>query len=96
MSIEPGDRVGCTYAGKDLEGTYITERDGKAVIKLDSGYNIGIDAGLLERLDTQAPKPASPRKIGQDESLPPLSIVSTGGTIASKIDYRTEIGRAHV
>lgn len=89
MSIEPGDRVGCTYAGKDLEGTYITERDGKAVIKLDSGYNIGIDAGLLERLDTQAPKPASPRKIGQDESLPPLSIVSTGGTIASKIDYRT-------
>jgi glutamyl-tRNA(Gln) amidotransferase subunit D len=87
--IEPGDRVGCTYAGKELEGFYITERDGKAVIKLSSGYNLGIDAGILKKLETQAPKPHSPKKIEQDGSLPQLSIVSTGGTIASKIDYRT-------
>lgn len=89
MSIEPGDRVKCTYAGKELEGFFITERDGKAVIKLDSGYNIGIDAGLMKRLEAQAPKPPAAKKIEQDESLPQLSIVSTGGTIASKIDYRT-------
>ena len=89
MSMEPGDRVLCTYAGKELEGFFITERGGKAVIKLDSGYNIGIDAGLMKRLATQAPKPPEPRTIDQDDSLPLLSIVSTGVTIASKIDYRT-------
>lgn len=89
MNMEPGERVQCNYAGKELEGIFITERDGKAVIKLDSGYNIGIEAGLLNKLDTQAQKPPAPKKIEQDESLPQLSIVSTGGTIASKIDYRT-------
>ncbi|MBN1431418.1 MAG: Glu-tRNA(Gln) amidotransferase subunit GatD [Methanomicrobiaceae archaeon] len=89
MSIKSGDRVSCSYAGSELEGFFITERDGKAVIKLDSGYNVGIDAGLMKKLETQAPKPPVPVKIEQDESLPPLSIVSTGGTIASKIDYRT-------
>ena len=89
MNIESGDRIRCSYAGSEFEGFYITERDGKAVIKLDSGYNIGIDAGLMKKLETQAPKPPAPKKVQQDESLPPLSIVSTGGTIASKIDYRT-------
>ena len=89
MNIQSGDRISCTYAGLELEGFFITERDGKAVIKLDSGYNIGIDAGLMKKLETHAPKPPAPKKIEQDESLPPLSIVSTGGTIASRIDYRT-------
>jgi len=89
LNIEPGDRVQCTYAGKEFEGFFITEREGKAVIKLGSGYNIGIDAGLMKRLETQAPKPPAPKTIEQDDSLPQLSIVSTGGTIASKIDYRT-------
>lgn len=89
MSIKPGDRVRCTYAGSTPEGFFITERSGKAVIKLDSGYNIGIDAGLVKRIETQAPKPPSPKRIEQDDKLPLLSIVSTGGTIASRIDYRT-------
>ena len=30
-----------------------------------------------------------PVRVTQDENLPQLSIVSTGGTIASRIDYRT-------
>ncbi|MBP1929908.1 glutamyl-tRNA(Gln) amidotransferase subunit D [Methanolinea mesophila] len=77
------------FAGKSLAGTYITERDGMAVIKLDSGYNMGVPfpaCTLVEHL------PAAPVKgpaVAQDPSLPPLSIVSTGGTIASRIDYRT-------
>lgn len=84
-----GDRVRCMFAGKSLAGTYITERDGMAVIKLDSGYNMGVPfpaCTLVEHL------PAAPVKgpaVAQDPSLPPLSIVSTGGTIASRIDYRT-------
>ncbi len=63
------------------------------VLKLSSGYNIGIaieetTAELLEKGD----KP----KIGYDETEIPkdenkqdISIVSTGGTVSSVIDYRT-------
>jgi glutamyl-tRNA(Gln) amidotransferase subunit D len=60
-----------------------------AVIKLDSGYNIGVslsEISLLKRAEVASPPPVS---VIQDENLPQLSIVSTGGTIASRIDYRT-------
>ena len=67
--------------------------DGYLVIKLSSGYNIGVsikdtNAELIEKRD----KP----KIGYDESEIPhddakqnISIISTGGTVSSVIDYRT-------
>ena len=67
--------------------------DGYLVIKLSSGYNIGVaidntTAELIEKGD----KP----KIGYDEEEIPtdpskqnISIVSTGGTVSSVIDYRT-------
>ncbi len=87
--LKTGDRVECTYAGTRLNGTYITSRDGKAVIKLDSGYNIGIGTGTCRFIER--PEPAGRPEITtmQDDSLPSLSIISTGGTIASRIDYRT-------
>ena len=71
------------------KGVYITERDSMAVVKLDSGYNIGVPPAsctLMERPATVSLKQAD---VVQDKSLPTLAIVSTGGTIASRIDYRT-------
>ena len=75
--------------GQKKTGTYITGRDGMAVVKLDSGYNIGVDPGSCTFVE--CPVPASPKKtpLIPDRSLPDLAIVSTGGTIASRIDYRT-------
>jgi glutamyl-tRNA(Gln) amidotransferase subunit D len=75
--------------GQKKTGTYITGRDGMAVVKLESGYNIGVSPGSCKFLER--PVPASPKKppIIPDRSLPDLAIVSTGGTIASRIDYRT-------
>ena len=72
-----------------MNGTYITDRDGMAVVKLGSGYNIGVEpscCGRISAAPAAAPKLAPVR---QDPSLPELSILSTGGTIASRIDYRT-------
>jgi glutamyl-tRNA(Gln) amidotransferase subunit D len=87
--LKTGDRVECTYGGTRLNGTYITDRDGKAVIKLDSGYNIGVGRTNCRFLE----RPSLVKRPGlsavQDDSLPSLSIISTGGTIASRIDYRT-------
>lgn len=65
---------------------------GRVVIKMDSGYNAGFDP---ERATVELvakgkalkipPPPPPPRR----EGLPKVSILSTGGTIASKVDYRT-------
>ncbi|MGB8218804.1 MAG: Glu-tRNA(Gln) amidotransferase subunit GatD [Methanoregula sp.] len=84
-----GDLVSCTYGGKSHSGTYITDRDGMAVVKLSSGYNIGVEKASCTLV---SPAPASSphaAPVRQDPKLPELSIISTGGTIASRIDYRT-------
>ncbi|HNX18302.1 MAG TPA: Glu-tRNA(Gln) amidotransferase subunit GatD [Methanoregula sp.] len=84
-----GDLVTCAYGGKTFSGTYITDRDGMAVVKLKSGYNIGVEKACCTLV---SPAPASAphgTPVRQDPKLPELAIISTGGTIASKIDYRT-------
>lgn len=85
-----GDLVAASCRGHPVEGTYITDRDGMAVLKLKSGYNIGVEmaACRLVKPAGAAAVPAAP-VVTQDDSLPELAIISTGGTIASKIDYRT-------
>jgi glutamyl-tRNA(Gln) amidotransferase subunit D len=70
-------------------GVYITERDGMAVVKLDSGYNIGVPKASCTLTERPAPQPARQIDVVQNKNLPDLAIVSTGGTIASRIDYRT-------
>jgi glutamyl-tRNA(Gln) amidotransferase subunit D len=87
--LETGDLLECEYAGITLRGTFITVRDGKAVVKLDSGYNIGISRECCHRTERPVAVQRTARPAVQDTSLPVLSIISTGGTIASRIDYRT-------
>ena len=66
--------------------------DNHIVIKLRNGYNIGINIDKikaitnLESKDSIAPKEI---RIKIKEGLPRIAMISTGGTIASKIDYRT-------
>jgi len=60
-----------------------------AVIKLDSGYNLGVYPSSCTLVERPLPIPAKQPDVEQDETLPSLAIVSTGGTIASRKDYRT-------
>lgn len=73
-----------------LTGKYVTEMDEMAVIRLDSGYNIGASKEKIERV-AHAPSqpPEGAGVVVQDHDLPEIAIISTGGTIASRIDYRT-------
>lgn len=87
--FRPGDRVRCSYGQKERDGTFITGRDDRLVIKLDSGYNIGVDASYCTFLSRQEMPAARSVRVEQREDLPLISIVSTGGTIASRVDYRT-------
>jgi glutamyl-tRNA(Gln) amidotransferase subunit D len=60
-----------------------------AVVKLDSGYNFGVSPdSCVFRGHPAEPLPKK-TEVPQKNDLPALSIVSTGGTIASRIDYRT-------
>ncbi|MEM4504337.1 MAG: Glu-tRNA(Gln) amidotransferase subunit GatD, partial [Archaeoglobaceae archaeon] len=56
---------------------------------LDNGYNVGfVEYELLEVLG-ELEKVEVKRELLRKEGLPDVKIISTGGTIASKVDYRT-------
>ncbi len=66
--------------------------DAHIVIKLKSGYNIGISLEKIKEVQkVKDTKHAVPEKIKikKNAGLPKVLLLSTGGTIASKIDYRT-------
>ena len=63
------------------------------VIKMSNGYNIGIDSNSITSVKKieggEEPKFIPPSKPDVKETLPKISILGTGGTIASRIDYKT-------
>ena len=63
------------------------------VVKLDNGYNIGIDVDRVKELKLVSPHRPAPlvelRLPHLKPGLPKVCMVSTGGTIASRIDYKT-------
>ena len=89
QTFESGDLIRCRWGGKDFSGVYVTERDGSIVVKLSNGYNIGIPLSVCSIEQKSEDTNIIVKTIEQDKSLPVLSIISTGGTIASRIDYRT-------
>lgn len=92
MTFSNSDPVHVAFAGLDLHGIYISGSDGNAVVKLSSGYNICVPEACCtpapERSAAQ-PHHATAEPLKQDANLPLFSIISTGGTIASTVDYRT-------
>ena len=95
MQAEIYDKVGVETKGVKYEGTLMPSQTDRIVLKLKNGYNIGIkresaSITLLEKKEEASPLPgtvSTGKK--KNEKLPNISILSTGGTIASKIDYRT-------
>lgn len=86
-----------TKTGEVFEGALIPRSEyadpNHIVLKLGNGYNIGIHYEKTENIqfmrEGQKPhftRPASPPNIS---GLPRVAIISTGGTIASRVDYRT-------
>jgi len=68
--------------------------DNVIVIKLKNGYNIGIkitpETEIRILAKGEPPKKyQAPVKVVEREELPTAAIVATGGTIASRVDYKT-------
>ncbi|MDI9576605.1 MAG: Glu-tRNA(Gln) amidotransferase subunit GatD [Thermoproteota archaeon] len=90
-----GDILKVSSKGHVYEGILIPRfGDGGAIIiKMKSGYNIGIrptaDIKIEKIGKGSKPTFAAPPLPKQNTSLPHVVIMSTGGTIASRVDYRT-------
>ncbi|MEM3505814.1 MAG: Glu-tRNA(Gln) amidotransferase subunit GatD, partial [Archaeoglobaceae archaeon] len=84
-----GKKVKIKAKGKIFEGIVMPSFTGNLVLKLDNGYNVGfVEYELLEVLG-ELEKVEVKRELLRKEGLPDVKIISTGGTIASKVDYRT-------
>ncbi len=97
VGVEIGDEVEIKVQDKHYRGILMARYEladpGYIVIKLPNGYNVGIkySRDLVVRKITSAKKPRfiPPPKPPSKPGLPKVTVMSTGGTIASRIDYRT-------
>ncbi len=89
----PQDKVKIITKDKEIEGILMpTESEDSVFIKLDSGYNIGIDKKTVKKIDILQKKVEKQQKkkaIKESKSLKKIAILHTGGTIASKVNYET-------
>ena len=94
---EIGDLIRVSKGEHEYEGTLIPRSelgdDEHIVIKLQTGYNVGIlvtPETKVERTgEGTKPRFSAPPLPEQKPSLPRVGILCTGGTIASRVDYRT-------
>jgi glutamyl-tRNA(Gln) amidotransferase subunit D len=95
--VAVGDSVRVATEDGEMSGVlmprYESASEDYIVIKLKSGYNTGIQVGRIKSMAKmpkgEAPAPAKAPEISESKDLPKIALISTGGTIASKIDYRT-------
>ena len=93
--ISVGDSVNIlaeiTYSGIIMP-RYEHSDDKHIVLKLKSGYNIGLEISKIEKIEKNQETikiTKTDEKIEKVKGLSKILLLSTGGTIASKVDYRT-------
>ena len=96
-----GITVWCEVRAETTRGEFVglllprseTSDDLHLVLKLGTGYNIGIRHDTIERLEKIGYREAHYRIPEQefpvDPGNPSVKLLGTGGTIASRLDYRT-------
>ncbi len=95
-NLEPGDLIEVKKEGKIYRGRYIPKpellRENIIILKLENGYNIGLK--ITRDLEIKLIKKASEkaeREEKKEEEIPTgdVLIYAVGGTICSRVDYRT-------
>lgn len=93
---KPNANAGDVVSIKTIDGTTkgrLLESYDKDIVlvKLDSGYNIGIKKKDIERVSilSRGKQESKKEEKKQNPRLPEIAVIATGGTIASKLDYNT-------
>ena len=81
----------------DFKGTILprseNDDDQHIVMKIITGYNVGIDVKTITSMEETGYKKANyaipEKEFPMTEGLPKVKLFGTGGTIASRLDYRT-------
>jgi glutamyl-tRNA(Gln) amidotransferase subunit D len=93
MTAKTGDRVKVTTDSDIKEGILMPNAEtGSVVIKLDNGYNVGVNKKKVKEIklvEKTKSKEISSEKPKKDSKKPTIAILHTGGTIASKVDYKS-------
>jgi len=91
-----GDIVKIVTSEETVEGTLLPRPEildpNFIVLKLDNGYNIGIDKKKIKKttvISPHKPRTEKKEKVKHNPKLPTVALLSFGGTISSKIDYKT-------
>jgi len=88
-----GDFVKVSGKGFEYEGMVMPSEDETIIIlKLDNGYNVGVSKSKINKTHIVALAKKTALNIPKSKSgagLPKITIVSTGGTITSRVDYKT-------
>ena len=96
------DMVKIITSEDTYEGMVMPSADNKKVVlKLPSGYNVGVEKKNIKKMSTvkkfsgsiakrESNRDKEPKeKIITDKHLPTIAILHTGGTVASQVDYAT-------
>jgi glutamyl-tRNA(Gln) amidotransferase subunit D len=93
-NAETGDRILISTAKEDLEGIMLDSHEaGVVLIKLDSGYNIGVDRSnildikILKKIEKK--QHVEETKFEISHKKPIIDLIMTGGTISSSLDVKT-------
>jgi glutamyl-tRNA(Gln) amidotransferase subunit D len=96
--IEPFSQVLVKTKNQSYNGKFLPQEGKYIVLKLPSGYNIGLNpenilsVDVIEEVDHSQETEQKQEMIlkeNENEDLQRLRILHTGGTIASKVDYKT-------
>jgi len=96
LGVKDGTRVVLTSGKDEYNGVVMPHHDFSdpdvMVLKLKSGYNVGIRVDKDTKIEVVEQPKASERKekeVKKTPGLPNIVLIGTGGTIASFVDYRT-------
>ncbi len=92
QKANPGDKVKVLTDSQELEGIVIPSPNDTFVLKLNSGYNVGIDKKKIKKIELlqkQKTQEIKHPKVQYNKDLKTISILHTGGTVASAVSYET-------
>lgn len=92
--VSEGCLINFDFEGNNTEGTIIPSKNNNLMIKLNSGYNAGFDLNKIKKIKLKGKsksvgKALANKTLSKNPNLKTISILHTGGTIASRVDYRT-------